>query len=150
MLALDLYDSGLPLSSFRRDLLRLQSEMNQMLSGYSPRSARPFPGINLWRGDDSLYLTTELPGVSTDDLEISVVGDLLKLSGTLPPPVENRSDGIVYHRQERPHGRFTRTVQLPFRVEQDEVKAEFKNGVLTIILPQASSERPRKIQVKTE
>jgi HSP20 family protein len=81
-----------------------------------------------------------------NDLEISVVGDTLTLRGVRAP--EKLGEGENYHRRERGSGRFTRALQLPFRIEADEVSATLKNGVLNITLPRAQADRPRKIQVK--
>jgi HSP20 family protein len=145
MLTVD-FDRAFPPGSLLRDMQRLQGEMNQVFSGYS-RPAPNFPAINAWRGQNGLLLTCELPGVDPDSLDISVVGDTLTLRGTRAP--EALSQGDTYHRQERGYGKFSRTLQLPFRVESNEVSAEFANGVLTLRLPQAEADRPRKIQVKT-
>ncbi|MDQ3927619.1 MAG: Hsp20/alpha crystallin family protein, partial [Chloroflexota bacterium] len=96
-------------------------------------------------GEDSAIVTAELPGVVLDDLDITVVGDTLTIRGN-----RNRDEvgeGVTYHRRERGFGRFLRVVQLPFRVESEQVGASFKNGVLSITLPRALADRPRKIQI---
>ncbi len=133
-----------PQTSLWRDVARLQEEMNSLLSR-SLSTPAGFPAVNLWTGEDSAIVTAELPGVVLDDLDITVVGDTLTIRGN-----RNRDEvgeGATYHRRERGFGRFIRVVQLPFRVESEQVEATFKNGVLSIILPRAFADRPRKIQV---
>jgi HSP20 family protein len=82
-----------------------------------------------------------------DDLEITVLGETLTLSGSRNA-VEVEED-VTYHRRERGQGAFTRTVELPFRVDGDHVEAKFRNGVLHVTLPRIEEEKPRKIAVKT-
>ncbi|MFL5735375.1 MAG: Hsp20/alpha crystallin family protein [Chloroflexia bacterium] len=134
-------------SSVWRDMARLQDEMNKLFSTVAQPTPVGYPAVNFWTGEDSLILTSELPGVTLDGLDISVVGDTLTLRGTRAP--EQLPEGATYHRRERQGGRFTRVHQLPFRVEPDEVSATLKNGLLNITLPRAHADRPRKIQVKS-
>ncbi|MCB0212841.1 MAG: Hsp20/alpha crystallin family protein, partial [Anaerolineae bacterium] len=88
----------------------------------------------------------ELPGVNPEDIDISVVGETLKLTGSRQP--EELGEGSRYHRRERGFGKFTRTFQLPFAVEADQVEAVFDKGILHISLPRAEAEKPKKITVK--
>lgn len=136
-----------PFSSLWGDMQRLQEEMNTLLSRSTQPRTTAFPAVNVWTGPDSVVVTSELPGVGSDDLDIAVVGDTLTIRGTRTP--NQPGEGATYHRRERGHGRFTRVLQLPFRVESDEVNAAFKNGVLSITLPRAQADRPKKIQVTT-
>lgn len=126
-------------------MARLQEEMNSLASRFSTPAG--FPAVNLWTGETSAVVTAELPGVTLEDLDISVVGDTLTIRG-----LRNREqvgDGVTYHRRERGFGRFVRVVQLPFRVEPEEVEATLKNGLLSINMPRAHADRPRKIEIKT-
>ena len=134
-----------PQTSLWRDVARLQEEMNSLLSrSFSP--AAGFPAVNLWTGEESAIVTAELPGIVLDDLDITVVGDTLTIKGSRIP--DEVGEGATYHRRERGFGRFTRVVQLPFRIESEQVEATFSNGVLSITLPRAFADRPRKIQIK--
>jgi HSP20 family protein len=130
---------------------RLQREMNRMFAdSYSlagGRTAPQYPAINVWTNEEGAVLTAELPGVNTEDIDISVVGDTLTLSGTRQP--ENLQEGDKYHRRERNYGNFTRTFQLPFHVETDNVEATFDKGVLHLSLPRAEVDKPKKIAVKS-
>ena len=132
-----------------REMERLQQQMNRLFEDYNPvrtRTAPSYPAMNVWANQDGVLITAEVPGVSPDDIDINVVGDTLTLSGE-----RKAEDGenVRYHRQERSFGRFTRTLQLPYNVNVEGVEASFKNGVLSIELPRAEQDKPRKIAVKT-
>lgn len=146
MLTVD-FDRTFSSDALLRDLQRLQGEMNQVFTRSPMLRTSQFPAVNIWQSQEGLILTCELPGVDPGSLEISVVGDSLTLGGARAPQPHNHDD--AYHRGERIYGKFSRTLQLPYRIEASEVSADFKNGVLTITLPRAAADRPRKIQVKT-
>ena len=133
-----------------RDIERIQRDMNRLLrdmtSASSRRVAPGYPAINVWASEDGFVLTAELPGVKADDIDISVVGETLTLSGTREP--DALQDGEKYHRRERRQGAFTRTFELPFRVDPEKVDAVFEKGILHVSLPRSEEEKPRKISVK--
>jgi HSP20 family protein len=124
--------------------------MNRLFEDYYPgrtRTATGYPALNVWTNQDGLTVTAEVPGVPPEDIDINVVGDTLTLSGTRKP--DELQEGARYHRQERGYGGFTRSIQLPFPVDVAKVEATFKNGVLSVALPRAEADKPRKIAVKT-
>jgi HSP20 family protein len=129
----------------------LQREVNRLFtdsfSGYGGRVGPSFPAINVWTNEDGAVITAELPGVEPDAIDISVVGDNVTLSVSRQP--NELKEGDRYHRRERIYGNFTRSFQLPFTVESDQVEASFANGVLHISLPRAEADKPKKIAVKT-
>lgn len=132
--------------SFWRDWEAIENQMNRLFTGTAP-SAREFPAINLWTDGDSVLVTTELPGVDPDSIDMSVVGRTLTLRGERQPEkVENGT----FHRRERWYGKFGKAIELPFNVEAEKVNARFSKGVLYITLPKAEAEKPRKISVKAE
>ncbi len=124
--------------------------MNRLLSDWlgvmEDRPAPTYPAMNVWMNEEGAIITAELPGIAPEDLDISVVGDTLTVSGERKP--EELKEGETYHRRERGYGKFSRAFQLPFEVEADKVSATFKNGVLHITLPRAEADKPRKIAVK--
>ena len=134
-----------------QEMERLQREMNRLFSSAVPNlglgTSPTFPAMNVWTNNEGAVVTAELPGVNPEDVDISVVGDTLTLTGLRQP--EALQEGEKYHRQERGYGKFTRTIQLPFAVEADKVEAVFKHGILHISLPCAETEKPKKIAVKT-
>lgn len=143
---------GVPYSRFGMDpfaeIRRLQSEINQLfdVAGAMPSTAS-YPPMNLWLGDNSVVVTAEVPGLSGDDIDVTVEDDTLTIRG-------NRTDrqgaeGAVWYRRERPTGAFARTVQLPFRVDPDRVQARVVNGVLAVEMQRPQQDLPRRIEIKS-
>ncbi|HZZ82710.1 MAG TPA: Hsp20/alpha crystallin family protein [Gemmataceae bacterium] len=131
-----------------RSLNEMQHEMNRMFDrwGRHPLGLGEFPTINLWEEDNALYLEAELPGLELQDLELFVTGhNQFTLKGERKAPVFAKA---VQHRQERGFGKFTRTVTLPFAVNEEAIEARFENGVLKVRLPKHEAAKPRKIEIK--
>jgi HSP20 family protein len=127
----------------------LQREMNRLFNTTRPhrlQSAPSFPAMNIWTSEDGQVITAEVPGVDVDDIDISVTGKVLTLSGSRK--TEYIAEEVRYHRQERGYGKFKRSIKLPFPVAADQVKATFDKGILTIELPRAEEDKPKKITVK--
>ncbi|MBM4030771.1 MAG: Hsp20/alpha crystallin family protein [Planctomycetes bacterium] len=129
------------------DMERLHRDVHRLFSGFMPSAApRVFPPVNVWTGRDDAIVTAELPGVDPERLDISVVGDTLTLSGEREQP--ESGDGHIVNRLERESGGFTRTIQLPYRVEADKVEATYARGILQIKLPRLEADKPKQIAVK--
>ncbi len=129
----------------------LQREVGRIIESFDPfqvaRRVPVYPPMNLYDAGDRYILTVQLPGVTPGDIELTITGETLTMRG-----VRNRREGIKddsYRRQERPMGRWSRTVTLPDRVESDQVSASFAGGILTISLPKAEGAKPRHITVTT-
>jgi HSP20 family protein len=131
-----------------REMRRLQREMNSIFSGLGQSLTQEVPPVNVWVGESDAVVTTELPGVDPGKVGISVVGDALTISGYRE--AATLKGGESYHRQERNHGRFSRSLQLPFHVEAGKVEAKYDRGILRITLPRSEADKPRKISVKSE
>ncbi len=106
-----------------------------------------FPLVNIEMKADEAVLTTEIPGIDPGSIEISVAGKIVTLKGSREEEAEK--EGETYHRRERWHGRFAKTVEMPFNVETNAVEATFRRGVLRVVLPTAHAERPRVIKVES-
>lgn len=131
-----------------RDMERLRREMNRLFAGTPTRGTTPnYPAMNVWANEDGAIVTAELPGIEPDEIDISVTGDTLTLTGRRMP--EELEEDEIYHRRERIYGRFTRTFQLPFEVEAKDVEAVYQKGVLHITLPRSEADKPQKITVKS-
>lgn len=135
--------------SIYRELIRMQNEMDKLFRVSSPRSqprSLAFPLVNIWSDEENALITAEIPGVNKDDLDLSVTGDTLTISGKRIP--DELPENARYHRQERNYGEFKRNIQLPYTVDVNKVKADFSLGILKISLPRVEAEKPRKIAVK--
>ncbi|HVX11063.1 MAG TPA: Hsp20/alpha crystallin family protein [Pirellulales bacterium] len=107
---------------------------------------RDFPALNVWERDNELFVEAELPGLKSEDLEVSVVGQQLVLKGQRAE--FQTEEGMTFHRRERSAGEFIRAIELPIDVDTNRVEAKLANGVLLITLPKAEAAKPRKIAVQ--
>lgn len=114
--------------------------------GWAPAAARGFPTVNIWQGSDSSAVTAELAGVGAGDIDLQVKEDVLTISGERKAP--DVGDDAIWHRRERSYGRFSRTIQLPFRVDPEKVEARFRDGVLEIELHRPEQDKPRRIEIR--
>jgi HSP20 family protein len=140
-----LYTTYSPWREMRRMRRQMDRLMNRMGTGLAV--APSYPAMNVWINENGAIVTAELPGFDPDALDISVVNDTLTLSGDRC--AEDVPEGATYHRRERRCGRFSRSFQLPFLVEGNQVEASFEQGVLKIDLPRAEADKPKKITVRT-
>ncbi len=130
------------------EVRRLQDELAGLMSAFAPAggltAAAGFPAVNVYAGHDGIAIVAELPGVEREDLEVHVHHDTLTLYGTRRPAAEREE---AYHRRERRGGAFTRTIQLPYRVDPERVEAQLENGVLRLSLPRPEEDKPRRITI---
>ena len=103
----------------------------------------PFPPINVFAQGDDILAIIELPGVDKNDLQIQAKENTIRISGKKAP---NYPEGSV-HRRERVFGEFDRTLSLPVQLDADGIKAEFRDGVLALLLPRAERDKPRTIRI---
>ena len=130
-----------------RELRRLQDEMDRLTGAFAPAggpAAAGFPAVNVYAGRDGIAVVAELPGVEPGDLEVHAQQDVLTIAGSRRPAAE---DTQAYHRRERRGGAFSRTIQLPFRVDPDRVEAQLENGVLRLSLQRPEEDKPRRIAI---
>lgn len=125
------------------ELRRMQTDMNRLFDGYATTSGAGFPPVNVYAKDDSLLVTAEMPGFDDDAIDITVRDDTLTIEGEL----KAENDNAGWHRRERGRGRFTRGVELPFRVDPEHVKARFDDGVLEIEMQRPEEDKPRRITI---
>jgi HSP20 family protein len=98
-------------------------------------------GINIREEDDAYILSALVPGIKSDELNIQVLEDVVRIEG------EYKMDESKYLIRELPNGSFTRTLRLPAQVNADQVEANITDGVLTLRLPKAESARPKQIKI---
>ena len=128
-----------------RDLEREVDRLMRSLTMEGLRMGRPFPAVNIYELEDEILLTAELPGVSADELDLSVANGLLTLKGSRGASCSISQEH--FRRSERPSGEWERTFSLPEKVRDEDMFAELNHGVLKLHLPKAPSEEPRKIPV---
>jgi len=111
---------------------------SQLLSGWTP-------ALDLYEDKDNLFVKMELPGMKREDIEVSLHEGSLSISGERKS--EQKHEDAEVYRAERFFGRFQRTVALPTAVAADKVKAEYKDGILSITLPKTEEAKPKHINV---
>ena len=104
------------------------------------------PLVDIRETDAALQFHVELPGMSKDDVEITVENNVLTVSGERKFEKETKEQ--TFHRIERAYGAFSRSFTLPTTVQTDKVEARFESGVLEIALPKAEESKPRKIDIR--
>ncbi|MHC4480426.1 MAG: Hsp20/alpha crystallin family protein [Planctomycetota bacterium] len=106
------------------------------------------PAIDVGEDDEALTVTVEAPGMSRDDLEVTVLDGVLVLRGEKKE--EETSEGTGYHRVERRYGHFERRIRLPQYVDSENVEASYRDGVLRLRLPKREAARARTIQIQDD
>ena len=115
-------------------------------SGNEDVSSRSWmPPVDIQETEDGYRLTAELPGMTKDDINITLENNVLRLSGERKFEKDVKKES--YHRIERAYGTFGRSFVLPQQVSSDKVEAAFKDGVLTVTVPKAEQAKPRKITI---
>jgi len=122
--------------------------MRRAVSRQEPLPSSEFPQVNTWVSSDDSVVTTEIPGVDPQSIDISVAGRMVTLRGSRK--ADDLQDDEKFHRRERWNGQFSKAIELPFTINSDKVRAKFKNGILYLTLPKAEAEIPRKIEIKTD
>jgi HSP20 family protein len=113
------------------------------LPGIGPRR---YPLINLSEDKDKLYIEALTPGVDPKSLNVTVMQSRLTLSGE-KSPISGDVKPEAFHRNERASGKFLRTLDLPVEVDDTNVQAEYKNGLLLVTIPKAEKAKPKQITV---
>ena len=102
------------------------------------------PPIDLFKKDDNLILVSELPDLAKEDLKIEIKDNLFRISGERKLSHDKETS---VHRKERKDYNFDRTMKLPFKVDPDKVEAKLEDGVLTVELTRAETDKPRQVFV---
>jgi HSP20 family protein len=137
-----------------RDLMSIHNEMNRLFGrtyggdvGESSRGAWT-PALDVHETQDKFVITMELPGVSPDDVDISVEDSTLVVRGERKFYREQDEESFL--RIERRFGEFTRSLTLPSTADAESIQASFDQGVLTIEVPKKEEAKPRKISIKAK
>lgn len=129
-------------------LFGLQKALDAHLSsdwlGNATSGTGAFPPINVFRKGDDFVAIIELPGVAKDALDIQAKKNIIRISGQKQIQCDEKCS---LHRRERVSGSFDRSITLPVQVNAEGIKAEYKDGVLTLLIPRAESEKPRAIKI---
>ena len=136
-----------------RDAMSLREAMDHLLEesvvrprgtwdGESPNRSIKVP-LDIYSTTEEIVLITSLPGLSPDEVDVSIEGDTLTIRGEFQAPLDN----VDYMFQERAYGPFARSLTLNVPVDVDKVEAVFEDGVLTLTLPKVEEAKPKTIKV---
>lgn len=104
-----------------------------------------FPPVNIWEKDEKVFVEAELPGITADQIDISITGSQLSIKGERKAP--EAPEG-AWGRQERAYGSFLRIIDLPWDIDPASVEAKLASGVLTVALSKSARSVPKKISVQ--
>jgi HSP20 family protein len=131
-----------------RDWLRFDPfrEMQPFFARLAPPSPDLLANFDIKESKDGFTFHADVPGVKESDLEITLTGNRLSISGKREAEKTESTD--TYYAFERSHGSFSRTFTLPDGVDTDHIRSDLKDGVLTVVVPKRAEAQPKKIQVK--
>jgi HSP20 family protein len=132
--------TGSPIFGLRREIDRLFEDT------FARDGSSWTPAVDIHETENEIKVELELPGLKPDDVEITAENGVLTIRGEKH---SERKEGEQsrYHIVERSYGSFMRTFQLPQGVDEDQIEAEFENGILTLRIPKAALPQPRRIQI---
>ena len=125
-------------------LSSLENELNRLFTESTNNSWAPL--VELSEDKNNFLVTAELPGLKKEDIDVTLLEGVLTISGERKQERKVDEEGGV-HRSERYFGRFERSLMLPSEVTSDGVKADYKDGLLTVTLPKTEAAKPKKIGI---
>lgn len=150
------------LSLFRRtpildEFARMRQDMDRMLGSYMGEGIAPFepgatrlegwiPPVDVSETDDEILIRAEIPGIAARDLEITITGNILTISGKKEEKEEMEQED--FYRCERRFGAFRRVIELPETADSDRVQADSDNGVISVRVAKKPGQRAKRIEVK--
>jgi len=130
----------------QREYVRLLKEAFSPMSGETEVSTRSWaPPVDIYETEDAIVLKAELPGIDPKDVEVRVEDNTLYLKGERN--YEKEINEQNYHRIERSYGSFARSFSLPNSINAEKVKAEYKDGLLTLTMPKREEAKPKTIKI---
>jgi len=139
-----------------RDLNMLQDRMNRLFddAGRPWRTDEPAattswsPSVDIFETEGEIVVKAELPGMDRKDIQLNLENNVLSLRGERKFQKETKDDN--YHRIERSYGVFSRSFSIPATVDEERIRADYKDGVLKIVLPKKDQAKPKQIKIASE
>ena len=132
-----------------RNLISLPDEIDHFFNGFgldlNASDSVWSPSVDISETENQYEVKAEIPGLKKEDIKLSVEDNVLTLSGERK--YENETEKKNYHRIERAYGKFERSFRLPREVDAGNIKANYKNGVLTVHIPKVEAVKPKEIAV---
>ena len=136
-----------------REMMSLREAMDRLFDDAFTRplsvsGVSAMPAIDMYQTNDDVIVKATLPGLKSEDVDITVTGETLTLRGEFKQ--ENEQKETSYHIRESRFGSFERSILLPTDVKADKAKADFEDGILTITMPIAEEVKPKSIMIKAK
>ena len=136
-----------------REMMSLREAMDRLFDDAFTRpisvsGVSGMPAVDMYQTNDDVVVKATLPGLKTEDVDITVTGETLTLRGEFKQ--ENEQKESNYHIRESRFGSFERSILLPTDVKADKATANFENGILTITMPIAEEVKPKSIMIKAK
>ncbi len=131
-------------SATQMDILR--NRLNSLADDIHDRRKQEFPQINVWASEEKIVIVADVPGIDADDIDLQVCNQTLTLK--TKRDLSSVEEGHAFHRRERGHGQFTRSVELPYAIDAEQVVATLSNGMLRMEFSRAAADLPKKITVR--
>jgi HSP20 family protein len=132
-----------------REMTAMQNELSRLMNGLFEGSGRAtqswIPTLDAWETESELVYAFDLPGIKQEEISVEVQDDTLTVTAERTRSTEVAEES--YHRVERRHGTFMRSVGLPQGVSEDSITASYKDGVLEIHVPKPVESKPKKIEI---
>lgn len=132
-----------------QEMTRLQQDINRLFEGPFGRqngfAETKFPAMDVSEAEDAVRVRLLVPGLRREDINISLQQNVLTVSGEKPPVEVPQNTRAV--RKERAAGSFHRTLRLKYRINEEAIQAQLRDGVLTIVLPYREEVKPRQVEV---
>jgi HSP20 family protein len=132
-----------------REMTQVQNQVNRLVDQmWGGRQESWLPAVDVFDNKDGVVVKAELAGMDPDDIQIEVEDNVLTLKGERK--LEEKVDDERYYRVERRYGSFQRSLALPQGVKPEDISAGYEDGILTVTVPKAEEEKPRRIEVKAK
>jgi HSP20 family protein len=139
-----------------RELAALQNEMGRWMNQLAGGTTQPgngqtstwLPAVDVWETENELVLSFDLPGIPEEKIAVELDDNVLAVTGERERSSEHSSDR--FYRFERRFGSFSRSVTLPAGVTEEDIKADYTNGVLEIRVPKPEEQKPKRIQIGSQ
>jgi HSP20 family protein len=130
-----------------KEIEMMEKEINKMFNDLFRSFDRSYeyPLMDIIDSKDDFVVYVEIPGVNKDDIKVKIHNDVLTISGERKEPeLPEKANCLI---REREFGKFMRSIRLPYPIEVSKVNAEYKDGILKIILPKKEEVKPKEIQI---
>ncbi len=134
-----------------RELDSLQREMNRLFDHFGHQTGEMtstsfVPAAELHETEEAIHIKLELPGMEAKDLDVQVTAEAISISGERKSEIKSEENGVT--RSEFRYGKFRRVIPLPARIQNTNVGAEYKDGILNLTLPKAEEEKNKVVKVE--